>query len=136
MLIDGQGPWLRLLPLSLVMGTIFVLSDQPGTSFSLPDIVNIDKVLHCLVYTALGLTALWALPPRFRRQRPLPASVVVVLFCLGYGLSDEFHQSFVPGRFASLGDLVADTVGGLLAVALCWGWRLWRSPARAGMGVR
>lgn len=130
--MDWQRRWLRLVPVTLVMGTIFMLSGQPGTSFSLPDIVNIDKVLHCLVYTVLGLTALWALPPRFRRQRPLLASVVVVLFCLGYGLSDEFHQSFVPGRFASLGDVVADTVGGLLAMVAFWGWRQWRQPGREG----
>jgi len=136
LLIDGQGRWLRLLPLILVMVTIFILSDQPGTSFHLPDIINIDKVLHGLVYTLLGLTALWALPPQFRRQRPLAASVVVVLFCLGYGLSDEFHQSFVPGRFASLGDVIADTVGGLLAAVAFWGWRHWRPPVREGRGFR
>lgn len=130
--MDWHRRWLRLVPVLLVMGTIFMLSSQSGTSFSLPAIVNIDKVLHCLVYATLGLAALWALPPRFRRQRPLTASAVVVFFCLCYGLSDEFHQSFVPGRFVSLGDVVADTVGGLLAMVVFWGWRQWRQPGRDG----
>ena len=39
---------------------------------------------------------------------------MAVLFCFLYGLSDEFHQIFVPGREASLGDAAADTIGGFL----------------------
>ncbi len=41
--------------------------------------------------------------------------IVSVLFCSLYGLSDEWHQSFVPGRDASLGDWLADTIGAVLA---------------------
>jgi VanZ family protein len=31
-----------------------------------------------------------------------------------YGLSDEWHQSFVPARYAEAGDVLADLLGGLL----------------------
>jgi VanZ family protein len=34
-----------------------------------------------------------------------------------YGLSDEVHQSFIPGRDASVGDVVADALGALLGAA-------------------
>ena len=44
-----------------------------------------------------------------------------------YGLSDEFHQRFVPGRFAGVDDLVFDTLGGLLAVAIDHGSHRWAS---------
>lgn len=36
------------------------------------------------------------------------------LFSFLYGLSDEWHQSFVPGRQVELGDLLADGIGGFL----------------------
>ena len=111
--------WLRCVPAILVMGFIFLLSHQPGDSISLPDIVNLDKVLHCLIYTALGLAALFALSPPWRQQHPLKAGIAVVVFCLLYGVTDEFHQSFIPGRMPSLADVAADGLGGLLAVA---GW--------------
>lgn len=107
--------WYRLLPVTLVMGGIFYLSHQTGDSLALPDIVNIDKFLHCLVYTVLGVSFLYALPPSWRHRHPLLAACATVLFCFGYGISDEMHQFFVPGRFASAGDLLADALGGLLA---------------------
>ncbi len=120
----------RWLPLILAMGAVFFLSHLPGNSFSLPHIVNIDKVLHCLLYTGLGLTALMALSPRFRQQRPVLVSGVVVLFCLFYGVTDEFHQSFVPGRSSDLFDVAADATGGLLAVICGWCWRHWGAARR------
>ena len=39
-----------------------------------------------------------------------------VLFCFFYGMSDEWHQSFVPGRDADWLDLAADTLGALIAM--------------------
>ena len=122
--------WLRVVPVTLVMGTIFFLSHQPGSSFSLPKIVHIDKLLHCLLYAVLGLAALLALPPQFRQLRPILASSAVVLFCLFYGITDEFHQSFIPGRNCDAFDVLADASGGLLAAICGWGWQLWRESGR------
>jgi VanZ family protein len=39
-----------------------------------------------------------------------------------YALSDEFHQSFVPSRGASLHDSMIDSVGGLLGLTIVWWW--------------
>jgi len=108
------------------MGGIFYQSHQPGTSFSLPEIVNIDKLLHALVYAVLGGTFLFALPPAWWRQQPWLAMGAMMLFCLGYGAIDEWHQSFVPGRIASGADVAADVGGGFLVVIGDWGWRRWR----------
>jgi VanZ family protein len=36
-----------------------------------------------------------------------------VVFSSAYGVTDEFHQSFVPHRFAGAPDWVADTLGAL-----------------------
>ena len=124
--MDWRKSWVRLLPVTLVMVGIFYQSHQPGDSFSLPDIVNIDKLLHVLVYAVLGLAFLFALPPHGRRRRPVLTSCAVVFFCLFYGAIDELHQSFIPGRFASGADLAADAGGGLLAAIGDWGWRQWR----------
>ncbi len=106
----------RIPPLLLSMGLIFFLSHQPGDSLELIDIPNIDKLLHCLVYGGLASAALLAVSPEIRRHKSWTVAGAVVLFCLLYGISDEFHQSFIPGRFASKWDLLADTVGGILAV--------------------
>ena len=53
-----------------------------------------------------------------------------LLFAVCYGVTDEFHQMFVPGRSATLGDLALDTIGAALglvgAVIAAWALRrLW-----------
>jgi VanZ family protein len=40
-----------------------------------------------------------------------------------YGVSDEFHQRFVPGRNASIEDWVADVAGAAVGVAAAFAWR-------------
>ncbi len=43
---------------------------------------------------------------------------ISLLFVVAYSLSDEFHQSFVPSRTASIYDSMIDSVGGLTALVL------------------
>ena len=61
-------------------------------------------------------------------MRPLRAAGAVLAVCLAtvYGVSDEFHQSFVPGRDASVGDVLKDLGGASLGA-----WLFRRRGARA-----
>jgi len=70
-----------------------------------------DKLLHFCAYAVLASLA--TLRPLRARERP--RAIVVEAFVLAalYGVVDEFHQSFVPGRDASMGDVVADALGAL-----------------------
>lgn len=107
----------RCIPMMTVMGILFFLSHQPGATFQLPMPPGADKLAHGVLYAVLAATAIFAMisvPPR----KPLQTGLLVVLFCLLYGITDEFHQSFVPGREPSGGDLLADTAGSAVAVAL------------------
>ena len=51
-------------------------------------------------------------------------------FAVAFAASDEWHQTFVPGRDGCLRDVLIDTGGALLA-ALCWSAQLWRINHRA-----
>ena len=44
-----------------------------------------------------------------------------------YGATDEWHQSYVPGRYAEVADWVADTLGALLATVLYAHWTVYRN---------
>jgi len=112
----------RFGPVAWMMGFIFYCSHQPGDELPLPGFFLADKLAHTMVYAALGAAWLHALDRRWRRRHPALAAWSAVAFGLFYGLSDEYHQSFVPGRFPSVADLVADGVGGLASGALFW-WR-------------
>jgi len=102
----------------LVMAVIFFLSHQPGESLDLPDIPNLDKLLHGLVYGVLAMTVIYARSPDRVTARPVHAFFLTVFWCVLYGISDELHQSFVPGRCPSAWDLAADTLGAVLGAVL------------------
>ncbi len=126
------GNALRLIPVTLVMGIIFFLSHQPATELALPPITGVDKLAHAVAYAVLAASLLYGLEPVMRhRHKPRVTGLVVVVLCLAYGMTDELHQSFIPGRVPSLADLVADGTGAALLV-LAW-LRLW--PGRPGQTV-
>jgi VanZ family protein len=106
------------------MAVIFALSsisEVPG----LPGGMS-DKTGHVLLYAGLGLLTVRALA----RGRPamVGASIVVlaILIAVGYGLSDELHQLFVPNRQFDLHDVAADGVGAAVAAGLGWAWGIIR----------
>ena len=78
-----------------------------------------DKVEHASYFCAGGVCFYLALRMTFPHLTATRAALLAVLFCSGIGATDEFHQSFVPGRSGNdLGDWLADTIGGLLAALI------------------
>jgi len=101
---------------------IFGASSIPHVEFPAA-IPNLDKVVHTFEYGFLGI-----LFSRAVRATSVSASLPLVFaitlyFVVFYGITDEFHQSFVPGRSADLNDLMADTLGGAVAAA---GYLFWQ----------
>lgn len=93
----------------LWMGAIFFFSSLKSTDLQqLPAISDI--LTHGAVYGLLGALLYFAL----REQRTFKA---VLISCL-YGISDEIHQHFVPGRTPEIKDLFVDTAAAFLAVTL------------------
>lgn len=114
---------LRMVPMAITMGTIFFLSHQPGDSLPLPSLPGLDKLAHMSIYGILAGTILFAFSDHQKNTRTGKVILLTVIFCLLYGISDEFHQSFVPGRTASVYDLLADGTGAVIVCAL---WARWR----------
>jgi VanZ family protein len=102
-------PWVLsgFYALLIFAGSSVPLPAFPGT-ISLP-----DKLAHVLEYLPLGLLLMWAFwsSGSPTRKRALLTTVFVVML---YALSDEFHQSFVPGRQPEVIDGVMDVLGGLI----------------------
>ena len=85
-----------------------------------------DKILHGLTYAFLGaFFALWFSNRRWD-LRPFLCTVACIILCVISGALDEFHQSFVPGRTVSLGDVLADVVGGTFGSVRYACWKPWK----------
>lgn len=113
----------RLGPAALVMAAIFAFSATP--SQVLPHFGGWDfwakKGAHAFGYALLGAAYAHALAPR-SRATPLQCLLAVGLAAL-YAVSDEWHQSFTPGRHPGAQDVLIDTAGALLGVVALWRWR-------------
>ncbi len=101
---------------------IFLLSSQPASRFDEAEstfdfLPAIDFIAHVGLYFVLAALVHAALRIYLPKRKDLLA-VDTVIFCLLYGVSDEFHQAFVPGREATAIDLAADVLGAILAVTL------------------
>jgi VanZ family protein len=96
-------------------GMIFYLSSLPGSAIPSP-FFSADKVFHLGAYALLGYLVARALAyyGRTGRVMLMPA----LLLCLAYGISDEFHQSFVPDRTPSVLDVAADTIGACIGIVI------------------
>lgn len=102
-----------------VLATTIVFASGHG-QVAAPNIVDFDKMAHFSIFGLLG--SLVARTPAGRRWWWL-GIVAASLF----GASDEFHQSFTPGRSVDAFDWLADTSGAVVAVCV---YRFWNGYRR------
>lgn len=104
---------LDFLALFLYCLLIYWLSDQ--SQLPAPNWVpNQDKLHHTGAYFVMAVLA-WRYFKHLTRQ-PILLELLVICFCSLYGLSDEWHQSFVEGRVPDAADWLADSLGAVMAV--------------------
>ncbi len=93
---------------------IFWASSQPQPRFVPEGLLVHDKLLHAGAYALLAGLVGGALATRAPALR---AIALAVLVAAAYGATDEWHQSFVPGRDADPLDWAADASGAILGAA-------------------
>jgi len=139
----------RWCAVALWMGLIFALSSIPFLTIPGGPTVNfvMRKLAHFGEYAVLTGLLWWAL--RVHRQGPLQAGLLAVLIAALYACSDEWHQTWVSGRYGTFRDVGIDTLGIIGSYALvqwahmagqqayqarqcprCQGERLYRSRRR------
>ena len=114
------------LPAPLIIITLWILSSRSALSV-IKGPLGFDKLLHFSAYAALSAAAgLW-FSPESRLTRPMLVFLICAAVASGYGIIDELHQYFVPGRSCSIFDWVADILGGAAGAALILAAaRLWK----------
>jgi len=99
------------LPLLVYGALIFYGSSQSRWFFNPPEFFSVDKVYHFLEYGIFGVLSARFINgyhfSSFFRGKMIWVTALAIL----YGASDEFHQWFVPGRLATFGDWLADSLG-------------------------
>ncbi len=92
---------------------LFVLSALPQFGRA-PSFPFSDKVAHLVLYSVLGAALAWGWS---RSPRYVPHVLLLVVGAL-YGVSDEWHQMYVPGRVPDVADWLADVMGLVVGYAV------------------
>ena len=81
---------------------------------SAPTMTPSDKIDHFLAFAALAGAGALSMPDRLR------SLLIVATTMLAFGAGIEWGQTFVPGRFGDMADVLADGVGVLLGLGAVW----------------
>jgi len=112
----GQASLIWMVLLAVYCLLIFLMSDQPV--LPLPDLFHMqDKLIHATAYALMAFLFWQAWREHLHKHLLV---ILAVLFCSVYGMTDEWHQSFVPGRDASYLDWLADTLGAFLLTIMLY----------------
>jgi len=98
------------------MALVFVLSSRArwGVLSDMP-----DWSTHAAGYAVLAVLACRALAGGLRRPVTVRVAAGAVLISALYAVTDELHQSFVPGRTADAWDFLKDVVGATVGALAC-----------------
>ncbi len=102
----------RWLPAILLCMLIFAASSTPGAQVSDEFVVDfgVHKAVHLVLYSALF----------FCMYRGTKNILIAALLAIVYGISDEFHQTFVPSRQGSAFDVFVDAIAVLISALILW----------------
>lgn len=104
------------LPPLLWAVLIFSLSHRNSLPMMDEPIIH-DKVAHALAYSILAGLLFRALD---RQMMPAAAAWMAFALASAYGITDEVHQHFIPGRTSSVFDWYADVAGAALVSFAAW----------------
>lgn len=97
---------------------IMIASSIPADQLPNVQIFGWDKIAHVCVFFIFGILILRSL---YHRNKPIISkkqiAILTLVFVVSFGIFDEIFQSIIPGRTSDIYDLIADAVGGILAVS-------------------
>ena len=115
------------LPVVVYMAAIFVASADADPP--LPERVS-DKWMHLLAYAGLAVVVARAVAGGLPRRVTWRVALAALSIAIGYAVTDELHQMFVPNRSADVYDLLADAIGAAAGLIACWAWGIIGAPNR------
>jgi VanZ family protein len=107
--------FITAMPFFLATVAIFIASHQSKIEIPNVNIWDFDKILHLIAYFVYTILLMIYLNGNFDLTK---GKILLITFGIAtvFAISDEIHQSFIPGRTASVYDFLADLIGIALAM--------------------
>lgn len=103
--------FLYWLPVYVYAGVIFYLSSLSRIPPAIIEVQSNTFILHMIEYAILSILLFRAFINSKNTMFKEKAIHLAIIISILYGITDEIHQYFVPGRFTSVLDLLANSVG-------------------------
>ncbi len=75
---------------------------------------------HSVAFFVFSVTLVWGWTSGFKRAISIRDAGWLWVIAVLYGLSDEYHQSFIAGRSPAIEDAVSDGLGALVGLLASW----------------
>lgn len=109
---ESRSIWLFQTPFGQwMMSVLPKLSEESGDH-------DLRKYAHMVEYSLLAISSLCFFRELLGEQGPKFSLYADLPFCFLYACSDEWHQTFVPGRSGSFRDVLIDMVGVVVGIGL------------------
>jgi len=89
-----------------------------------------DKGIHFIEYGVLGALNSFALSRTLPTIKRTFTAMFAIFLTVIWGVLDEIHQAFVPGRSSQIGDVLADSIGAIIGTAVYVLVVVWREKNR------
>tara|TARA_B100001250_G_scaffold386834_1_gene383690 strand:+ start:199 stop:549 length:351 start_codon:yes stop_codon:yes gene_type:complete len=101
----------------LIVYALIILSISATPSSDLPKtwLLQYDKIIHFVEYLIFGVLAMKSM-----MTRSMKVGIALIPFGIMFGFFDEYLQSFISGRYSSLGDVLSDSVGFSIGIILVY----------------
>ena len=97
---------------------IFYFSSMPKVEFIPESLLSRDKLLHFIGFFFYGISTQLFINTIFQNKKQATKNIFVLIIGIIYPLSDEIHQSYVPGRDSDIYDFLTDLVGIILSLLI------------------
>ena len=104
------------LPVIIWAGIIFYFSSLPHIPQLIIEIMPETSIWHMIEYAILSILLLRAFINSKNSTFRENAIYLAILIAILYGITDEIHQHFVPGRVFTYFDIIANSVGSLVVL--------------------
>jgi len=101
-------------PVIAYAALIFIFSSISQPMPSVEPFPHFDKLCHFLEYGILSFLLIRALGSSGMNRAGLSLRIAAVILAVAYGITDELHQYFVPGRNMELMDVLSNTLGAFI----------------------
>lgn len=120
-------------PALAYMALIFVVSSFEVRVPAMSRLPLKDKLVHFVEYLILGALCTYATRRTWPRRHAWRTVALGAVLAAAFGVTDELHQAFVPGRSSDIADVYADALGAVVGAALAYLALRWRDRRAAAV---